>query len=218
MLASAITKLALSPVVTQRHKDIYAAVEAAAIAVRQCVVTPSTCPDTPAGPPASLGYFGGADVVRSELVSAIPAIEDKVKNAFRPSPTSPLLDIRCSPISVPPTAPPTAVECSAPRDADSSGNNITVRQPIYTLSGITGGSSLASCFSEWDTKIYLAPPTSENLSVYRPTQCAGIGTLYFTAVPPGPTWPAPRTPCKVEIIMSSPPTTTVTFGSGGSCP
>lgn len=42
MMATAISTLALSPIKTQRQKSVYAASEAAAIAVRKCVVDNSS--------------------------------------------------------------------------------------------------------------------------------------------------------------------------------
>jgi hypothetical protein len=74
MMANAISTLALSPIKTQRQKSIYAASEAAAIAVRKCVVDmPVTITETNVrtfcvGPLLS----GSTDVECNVLIPYIP--------------------------------------------------------------------------------------------------------------------------------------------------
>ncbi|MEB3167650.1 MAG: hypothetical protein VKK97_02860, partial [Synechococcaceae cyanobacterium] len=88
MMATAITTLTLSPIKTQRHKDIYAAVEAAAIGVRQYVVkNPTTFSDD-------------SDITTTNLGGPMATIASSVAGEFRPSPSSSPLVIDCQ-ISAP---------------------------------------------------------------------------------------------------------------------
>lgn len=198
MMATAITTLTLSPIKTQRHKDIYAAVEAAAIGVRQYVVkNPTTFSDD-------------SDITTTNLGGPMATIASSVAGEFRPSPSSSPLVIDCQ-ISAP-SSSPRRVECSAPRDTDPSGQRITARQPLYTRSSLDPRSTLDQCLSNWADPQrpgagYSTPPPTIDLSSI--SGCETIGNLSFTPDPP--TWSSTRYPCTLEIIPGSTPPIKVKF-------
>jgi hypothetical protein len=75
MMATAISTLALTPIKTQRQKSIYAASEAAAIAIRKCVV------DSP-----NTNTIAAAIACRNDLLggSTDVACSPKPKNTYTP--------------------------------------------------------------------------------------------------------------------------------------
>jgi type II secretory pathway pseudopilin PulG len=199
MMATAITTLTLSPIKTQRHKDIYAAVEAAAIGVRQYVVkNPTTFSDD-------------SDITTTNLGEPMATIASNVADEFRPSPSSSPLVIDCQ-ISAPPSSP-RRVECSAPRDTDPSGQRITARQPLYTRSSLDPRSTLDACLSILATSGagFESTPSSriESIDLSSISGCETIGNLSFTPDPP--TWSSTRYPCTLEIIPGSTPPIKVKF-------
>ena len=93
MMATAITTLTLSPIKSQRGKDIYAAVEAAAIGVRQYVVQNPTT------------FRADSDITSANLSASMATIASNAGNEFRPSASSAPIVITCE-IVLPASASP----------------------------------------------------------------------------------------------------------------
>ncbi len=107
MMATAISTLALTPIKTQRQKSIYAASEAAAIAIRKCVVDDTN--------PATITAANVRSLCVVPILSGSTDVECSVKIPYTPPGSS---------ISV-----PNAVVCNpAGAAAGSSGE---AWQPLY---------------------------------------------------------------------------------------
>jgi type II secretory pathway pseudopilin PulG len=202
MMATAIATLTLSPIKTQRHKDIYSAVEAAAIGVRQYVVkNPTTFSDD-------------SDITTANLGGPMATIGSNVADEFSRSTGSSTIAIDCILLPVPASPSlPRLVECRAPRDTDPSGQRITARQPLYTRSSLDPRSTLDACLSILATSGagFESTPSSpiESIDLSSISGCETIGNLSFTPDPP--TWSSTRYPCKLEFISGSTPPIKVTF-------
>ena len=202
MMATAITTLTLSPIKSQRGKDIYAAVEAAAIGVRQYVVQNPTT------------FRADSDITSANLSAPMATIASTAGNEFRPSASSAPIAITCE-IVLPASAsppPPRLVKCSAPRDyTDQSGQTVSARQPLYTRSSLDPRSVLDQCLYNWSQIGYSSTVTSPiNLSSV--TGCATIGNLSFTPHPPARS-SVTRYPCRLDVTPGSTPSIRVSFNT-----
>ena len=213
MMATAITTLALTPIKTQRQKNVYAASEAAAIAIRRCVVNNKS-------PFANDAAITDDNILKTCILGqdifnpALASLDCKVNQNYSPAGT--LVTV------------PYAIVC---QQKDATGTMAGLAwQPLYTAvsltpaAGLVTPSDFASCMSTWlqaSSVSYsgLSGPTSENLAARYPTDCSGIKDPFVFTVA---TWNknVPQSPCAITVKVSTSTTTTarVAFSAmGGTC-
>jgi hypothetical protein len=203
MMATAITTLALSPIKTQRQKNVYAASEATAIAVRKCIV------DNPATFESDTDITA-ANVSSTCLSKVLPSGSDvscEVRTDYTPAGT--LINV------------PYAIQCSQSGVSGNMGG--LAWQPLYTVTAMMSqantltATDMGVCLSKWlsdasATYTGTTAPTSENLATRYPADCGGLKNP-FNFTPDH--WHSGSSPCAVTIEIGtsgSPPTkTTVKF-------
>lgn len=197
MMASAITTLALSPIKTQRQKNVYAASEAASIAVRKCVVDNPTI------------FKADTDITTANITSTCLSkiltgtdITCEVKNKYAPAGTL---------VSV-----PYAIECR--QTGVTSGNMAGLAwQPLYTVNAMVAAAStltatdFKSCMDKWLTDSSATypgstAPSSENLASRYPAECGGLKDP-FNFVEDG--WKSGYSPCAATLKIGTSGTTSV---------
>ncbi|MEB3362445.1 MAG: hypothetical protein VKI42_10025 [Synechococcaceae cyanobacterium] len=198
MMASAITTLALSPIKTQRQKNIYAASEAASIAVRKCVVDNPTT------------FKADTDITSANVSSTCLSkiltgteVSCEVKTKYVPAGTL---------VSV-----PYAIECK--QTGVTSGNMAGLAwQPLYTVNAMVAAASTLTatdfntCMTKWltdssSTYSGSVAPSSENLASKYPTECSGLKDPFsFTSSG----WKTGYSPCAATLKIGTSGTTSTT--------